>query len=96
MLTKEGHNLLKVTPCGWMNRNNKPSNKENNVCLKQVCLLQCLLKCISHSSPCLATPGILHGSAVPLVWPILFAITEVSLSGNKDFMGSLEEIGWPI
>jgi len=76
-----------------MNRNKKPSNKEKNIYLN-TCLLPMLPpEVYLPKLSCLATPGILHGSVVSFVSPIMFAITEVSLTGNKHFMGSFKEIG---
>jgi hypothetical protein len=78
-----------------MNRNKKPSNKENNIYLNK-CLLPTVLPEVGLFLPklcCLATPGKLHGSAVSFVSSVLFAITEVLLPGNKNFVGSLKEIG---
>ena len=78
-----------------MNRNKKPSNKENNIYLNK-CLLPTVPPELGLFLPklsCLATPGILHGSAVSFVSPVLFAITEVFLTGKKYFMGSFKEIG---
>jgi len=77
-----------------MNRNKKPSNEENNIYLN-TCLLPMVPPEVGLFLPklsCLATRGILHGSAVSFVPPVLFAITEVMLTGNKYFMGSFKEI----
>jgi len=75
-----------------MNRNNRPSNKGKNIYLNACLLPNVPSKEHFPKLICLATPGILHGSAVSYVSHIVFVITGVLLTGKKHLMGSIREI----
>ena len=76
LLTQEGHNLLKLTSCSWMNRNN--NHQKRKYYLFEACLFISVPSEVHLPKlSCLATPDLLNGFAVPFVSPIIFVITEV-------------------